>query len=368
VSGARVPGVTRFTVAASRPYPVSVGPGALAELAGILREVARVAVIADRRALELHGERLHSAGGLGTAPTHPLPAGEAAKTWGELERAVEFLAREHLDRGACVVAFGGGAALDLAGLAASLYLRGVDVVHCPTTLLAMADASIGGKTAINLAAGRNLAGAFHQPRGVIADVEVLATLPDAELRSGLGEVVKCAVIEGEPALARLESRSGELLARDPARLAEVVLACARLKAAIVEADERERGPREALNLGHTFAHAIEHAAGAGVVPHGSAVAVGIVLALSASERLGLLEDPELPARVARLLERLGLPTSIASLGRAARALRVPAILAAMAADKKARAGTVRLVLPARAGKVHPARGVDPVLLAAILAG
>jgi len=282
-----------------------------------------------------------------------VPAGERSKSLATLERVLEFMAESDLDRGSCLVGLGGGVVGDLAGLAASLYMRGIAVVQAPTTLLAQVDASVGGKNGVDLAAGKNLAGTFHQPAAVIADVHVLSTLPEIEFRSGLGEVVKSALIEGETALAALERSSPKVLARDPDALEEVVARCVGLKAAIVARDPRESGERKVLNLGHTFAHAIERASGYGAVPHGAAVAAGISLALRASRESGLLEDPALPARIERLLQALGLPRDLAALrsmhpevpdaGRIARAMRH---------DKKGVAGVPRFVLPRAAGRIE----------------
>ena len=330
------------------PYSVHVGPRVLSDLAREAQGRASCAVLADARASALHGARLH---GLESAPRIEIEPGEASKRFAVLERALQRMAELGLDRNSLLVTLGGGVATDLGGLAASLYMRGIDVVHAPTTLLAQVDAAVGGKTAVDLAAGRNLAGTFHQPRAVYADTETLGTLDDLELRSGLGEVAKCALLGADGLLELLEDHASLVLARDPDTLTAVVAACVRLKARIVASDEREAGPRRALNLGHTFAHAIEHAAGAGRIPHGVAVAVGLALALEASRRLGLLADEPLRERALSLLDRLGLPTSLAALGaRFDVTLDPPALLAALARDKKSHASQVVLVLPTRIGK------------------
>jgi 3-dehydroquinate synthase len=347
------------------PYRVHVGPGTLARLAEEAAPFSRCAVMADERVAALHADRL---GPLVDAPRHTWAPGEETKTLAQAERALDFLAGAGLDRRSLVVALGGGVTSDLGGLVASLYMRGIAVIHCPTTLLAQVDAAVGGKTGVNLHAGKNLAGTFHQPHAVLCDSEVLGTLDDAELRCGLGEVVKAAVLGAPALLELLEQRGERLVTRDPATLAAAVTACVRHKAGVVAADEREGGLRRSLNLGHTFAHAIEHAAGYGTVPHGVAVGVGVALALEASRELGLLEQPDLPGRVLALLEGLGLPASLDGLRRSSgRPLAADELVAAMRLDKKAAGGELALVLPRRAGQVEldvrPPEGLLERLLA-----
>lgn len=352
-------------VAVAEPYQAFVGPGALSHLAHVCGPFSALAVLADERALELHGAKLD--GLHRDAPRVALPRGEAAKSWPVLERALEALAAARLDRRSAVVTFGGGAATDLGGLAASLYMRGIAVIHCPTTLLAQVDAAVGGKTAVNLGAGKNLAGTFHQPRAVLCDTEVLGTLDASELRSGLGEVVKAAVLGAPGLLAALERDAARLVAADPSALAAATEASVRLKAGVVAGDERESGPRKSLNLGHTFAHAIEHAAGYGRIPHGVAVAVGIALACEAARATGRLEEPDLPRRVRSLLGALGLPASLRELRLASGAALAPADLArAMELDKKNEQGALTLVLPRAVGRVDVDVRPPPDLLALLL--
>lgn len=351
--------VAHVDVATVPPYRVHVGPGALEGVPAAAASADRVAVIADETVLELHGPRLAAL----DAPRLALPSGEESKSLERLGEVLDFLCRAELSRASLVVTFGGGVACDLGGLAASLYKRGVAVVHCPTTLLAQVDASVGGKTAVNLPAGKNLAGTFHQPRAVFADADVLETLPANERASGLGEVVKTALVGGERELADLERDGDELAAGEPEATARAVRACVSVKAAVVASDPEERGPRRALNLGHTFGHAIEHAAGYGVVPHGVAVGVGLTLALRASAELGLLEDAALPGRVRELLGRLGLPASLAELRERTGAVLDPrAIRAAFGHDKKGRVGRPELVLPRSAGAVEAGVAVGDELL------
>jgi len=340
---------TRIRVATRTPYEVAVGRGVLAELDSALPEGSPCAVLSDANVARLHAARLGRAAGL---PRLAVPPGEDSKAFATLERVLDFLLASNLDRRSTLVLLGGGVVGDLGGLAAALFMRGIACVQCPTTLLAQVDSSVGGKTAVNLRAGKNLAGAFHQPRLVLADTETLATLPDEELRSGLGEVLKSALLGDAELFALLEREAEAVLARDAEVLGEVVARCVRVKAAIVARDEDERGERKLLNLGHTFAHGIEQAAGFGAIPHGVAVAVGLALALAASEGLGLLEDRALRPRLAALLAALGLPLDLATL-RARTGLRLaPDELArGMRHDKKGRAGRPAFVLVRGLGRV-----------------
>ncbi|MCB9914130.1 MAG: 3-dehydroquinate synthase [Planctomycetes bacterium] len=329
-------------------YEVRVGAGVLSEAAALVADRGAVAVLVDERVAPLHLARL---GALADAAVVRVRAGEAAKTFAELERVLDALVAAGLDRRGAVLALGGGATCDLAGLAAALYMRGVDCFYAPTTLLAQVDASVGGKTAVNLAAGKNLAGTFHQPRGVLADVETLATLPAEELRSGLGEVLKSALLAGEADLAALERDAAALARGDAAALEAAVVRAVAQKARVVAADPREAGARKQLNLGHTWAHAVERLVGFGRVPHGLAVAAGLGEALTTAAALGVLADPRLVARARALAGALGLPADLAEL-EAERGLRLPRaeLHAAMATDKKNVGRDVRLVLLRRAGE------------------
>ena len=336
-------------VGTAAPYRVLIGRPVLSRVEACIAG-ARAFVLSDTNVEPLHRELLR---GLEEAPTLAIEPGEASKSLGVLEELLEAMAAAGLDRGSVLVAFGGGVVGDLGGLAASLYMRGIDVVQCPTTLLAQVDASVGGKTAVNLPAGKNLAGTFHQPRAVFADTEVLATLPDEELAAGLGEVVKTALVGGEELLARVETAADRLVARDPDALADAVAGCVRVKAEVVARDEREGGPRKVLNLGHTFAHAIERAAGYGRIPHGVAVGTGLVLALALSRQLGVLRDDDLPDRVTALIERLGLCATLDGLrSRYDVPLKPDALLAGARHDKKGRASEPALVLPRAAGDIE----------------
>lgn len=356
--------MTRATVQVELdpPYAVHIGPGVGDEVHTAVR--GRALLVHDANLLEIEGfafPRVDQAPWVGIGP------GESAKEFGELEFLLSIMAEEGLDRDATIVALGGGAVLDVAGLAAALYKRGVASVSCPTTLLAMVDASVGGKTAINLAEGKNLVGAFHQPRAVFADTRHLASLPAAEFASGLGEIAKTALLAGANEFELLERSTAALLARDENTLVAIIAMCVRQKARIVASDERERGPRQVLNLGHTFAHAIEHVAGYGVIPHGVAVAVGLSLALRASRACGLLRDTPLVERVEGLLGSLGLPSSLAALRVSSGLILDPgALIVAMKSDKKAREGRVRFVLVEQLGVIQRDVELDRELLFATL--
>lgn len=342
-----------------RGYDVVVGPGLLGELGERVRGVssaARVAVVTDTNVGPLLGGRvIASLRGAGFE-VHPLviEAGEPSKDWATAGALIGEMARERLDRDDLVLALGGGVVGDLAGFCASAFLRGVDFVQVPTTLLAQVDSAIGGKTGVDLAEGKNLAGAFWQPLLVLADTDVLASVPETEWRSGLAEVAKAALLDGEAALARLESEAAAVLARESDAVSESVRMAVRLKAHVVTADEREAGLRESLNYGHTFGHAIEKVAGYGVVPHGLAVAEGIRFAARLGERVvGATAD--FTARQDSLLDALGLPPL-------EQRWDAEQLLDAMRSDKKARKGRVRFVLLDGPGSCQ-LREVDDRLLA-----
>lgn len=353
----------RIEVPVDPPYAVRVGAGALGHLPGLLEDRGPAAVVADAGALAHH--RPAALEGL---PLHAVEGGEGAKTLAGLEQVLEFLAASRLDRSSVVVTFGGGMVSDLGGLAASLFKRGVAVVHLPTTLLAQVDASVGGKTAVNLAAGKNLVGTFHQPAGVLADTTTLATLPDGELASGLGEVLKTALLGGPDLLERLECLAPDLVRRDPEALAEIVAACVEIKARIVAADPTEQGQRATLNLGHTLGHAIEGSAGYGRIPHGVAVAAGLALALELSHGSGHLSDPDLRVRCRRLAGALGLPADLNDLRRSTGlALGPDELLGHAAHDKKGAVGRPRFVLLEAAGRARAGVELPEELLRSVLA-
>lgn len=291
-----------------------------------------------------YGERLMAAGLEVEHAT--IPPGEGSKSFEQIGKLWDHLVGRKADRHACVVAVGGGVVGDLAGFAAATYARGLPLLMIPTSLLAMVDSSVGGKVGINHPRAKNIIGAFHQPIGVWIDTETLATLPPRELRCGLAEVVKYGVILDAEFFDRLESEAGSILEDPMKALPPIIARCCRLKADVVERDEREEtGLRAVLNFGHTIGHAIEAVAGyGGGYQHGEAVAVGMVAESALAERLGWI-GPEVTARLKTLLERLGLPTS-------APGLAVDSLIDAMGRDKKNRSGRVRFVLPRRIGHVE----------------
>lgn len=348
--------VARFTLTlpgAQERCSIAVGTGLSARLPELLADYAPAhayALIADETVAQHHGAAILeglSAAGAG-ARLYTFPPGEARKTvatWGTL---LEALASDGLGRDACVIGMGGGVSCDLAGFVAATFLRGVPLVQLPTSLLAMVDAAIGGKTGVDLAAGKNLAGAFWQPRLVVADPGLLATLPDAELRAGLAEVVKHGAIADAGGFAWLDEHGDRVVARADDALARVVADAVRVKTAFVASDVREAGRRAALNFGHTIAHAIERASGYRVA-HGRAVAMGMVVEARLGEALGVTE-PDTAGRLAALLSRLGLPARVPA------SLEPAAVLEATRTDKKARGGQVRYALIARIGAVAPGPG------------
>jgi len=286
-----------------------------------------------------------------------MPDGERSKKLATVEQLAERLVRLGADRDAVVVAFGGGVVGDVAGLLASLYMRGVDVVQIPTTVLAQVDASIGGKTGVNLRAGKNLVGTFHQPRAVLIDPEVLSTLAEREFRAGLYEVLKCGVIGRVELFNRLEKVEVRQLRRDTAALEWFIAEAVKLKAEIVAADEREGGLRRVLNFGHTVGHALEAASEYRRFLHGEAVAWGMIAATHISRAMNRCN--ELTAR--RISE------TVLGLGRLPRVeVRSREILRAIQGDKKTRSGVVHFVLPREIGKVEIVADVpEDLVLAAV---
>jgi 3-dehydroquinate synthase len=344
------PSLHRFRVRLGGPrgssYPVQVGSGILPSLGRLLKSTAPAHlyfIITDSNVRPLYGARLVSSlrrAGL-DARLLAVPAGERSKTREWKARLEDRMLSLGGGRDSAVIALGGGMISDLAGFTAATFQRGVPFVPVPTTLLAMADASIGGKTAVNHPRGKNLIGAFHQPRAVLADVATLASLPEREFRAGLAEAVKTAVVGDGALFRRMERSPAALLLRHPGAMAGVVSACCRVKARIVEADERETNLRAVLNFGHTLGHALEHLSRYRL-HHGEAVAIGMALEARVASAAGILErDAE--ARIVALLDRLGLPT------RTPKGLSPPRILAAARTDKKARRGALRYALPRRIG-------------------
>ena len=326
-----------------RSYPILIGPGLLDD-AGLLGEAVTardVLVVSNTTVAPLYLAKLERGLAGKRVAAAILPDGEQYKTLETLARVFDALVERRMNRDACVVALGGGVVGDMAGFAAACYQRGVDYVQVPTTLLAQVDSSVGGKTGVNHPLGKNLIGAFHQPRAVISDTDTLRTLDPRELRAGLAEVIKYGLIADEPFLAWLEANLDALLALEPSALAHAIRRSCEVKAEIVAEDEREHGRRALLNLGHTFGHAIETATGYGEWLHGEAVGAGMLMAADLSSRLGWLATADVE-RVRTLLARAALPLDAPRIG-AARALEL------MGMDKKVLAGRIRLVLLRRIG-------------------
>jgi len=331
-----------------RSYDVRVAPGLLGAVGGAvaaLPGVTGAAIITDSNVGPLYGLRLSDA--LGAAGIHAalveFPAGEANKNLSTVARALDalFAITPAVDRSTVVVALGGGVVGDLAGFVAAIALRGMRFYQCPTSLLADVDASVGGKTGVDHQAGKNLIGAFHQPRGVMIDVETLRTLPRGELVGGLAECVKHAVIRDASLLDYIEGRAEDILACQGGVMTELIARNVAIKAGIVAADEREAGQRAHLNYGHTIGHAIEALAGYGELSHGQAVALGMVAANSLAVARGLL-DAQAARRIERLLNTLELPTRRPGLD-------ADKVWWIMQHDKKALAGRIRMVLPTKLG-------------------
>ncbi len=322
----------------SRSYPVLIGPGVLGDPASYEGILGRRSLIVTSEAVAaLHLDTVQSALGRHRHEVVVLPDGDSAKTLATVERICGAAATAGLDRDGTMIGLGGGAIGDVTGLAASLYQRGIPYLQLPTTLLAQVDSSVGGKTAVNHAIAKNLIGAFHQPARVIADVATLRTLPARELRSGLGEVIKYAVLGGNAWMTDLEHDMAQLIAMDDATLSATVERCCAAKAAVVAADERDDGVRAHLNLGHSFGHALETAY-EGAVLHGEAVALGCMMAARLSQSLGWLPARD-AARITTLVEAAELPTHLPTPTPATERL-----LDIMKHDKKAAAGAIRLVL------------------------
>lgn len=328
-------------------YPVYVEPGILGRLGELVGEHLpgrRVAMIADEAV-----HQLYRAGRLGGSrwdgETLTFPPGERSKTRESWSRLTDELLRLGFGRDSGIVALGGGVAGDLAGFVAATYMRGVPYVQVPTTLLAMLDASVGGKTGVDTAEGKNLIGAFHPPVAVVADPLALATLPDREYRAGLAEAVKHGLIADREYFEWMEREAERMIARDAAALGHLVRRSVEIKAEVVSEDEREGGRRAILNAGHTVAHALERATEYRV-PHGEAVGLGLVAEAALATALGLA-TPEAGARVVALLERLGLPT------RVREPVAPDRLLAAMGSDKKNRGRAIRFALPRGVGAMGP---------------
>ena len=341
-----------------RSYDVLVQPGALAGYAA--REWEQAAVLSNASVMPLYGQQVLAARqdlGLSTF-AHQAPDGEAAKNQAEVSRAHDALAEHNFGRRGAIIAVGGGVVGDWAGFVAATWMRGVDFIQIPTTLLAMVDSSVGGKVGINHARAKNLIGAFHQPRFVLADPQVLATLPPREIRAGLAEVIKYGVIADAEFFAWLEENLDAALRGDLEALTHIIARSVQIKAEVVGEDERESdasGRRATLNYGHTLGHAIEATASYGKYLHGEAIAIGMTYAARLALALGTIEAQagrDLLRRQTALFERAGLPTQIpAECGW-------DELRASMALDKKGRGASLSFILPTRLGNVEMVRDVE----------
>ena len=344
-----------------RAYEVKIGPGLLAEAGRLISPLARrrrLAVVSDDDVWGLHGPALTASLAAAGVAAHPIvvPPGEQTKSFEGLADVTDRLLALGLDRGDLVAAFGGGVVGDLTGFAAAIYKRGIDFVQIPTTLLAQVDSSVGGKTAIDTPRGKNLVGAFHQPRLVLADLDVLSTLPDREMRAGYAEVIKYGLLGDFGFFEWLEAHGERVLARAPDALAQAVARSVEMKAGIVAEDETEQGRRALLNLGHTFGHALEAETGYGAaLLHGEAVAAGQALAFRFSAERGLCARQE-ATRAAAAIASAGLPTRLDEI--AGHPFDAQRLVAHMAQDKKAQDGRLTFVLARALGEAFVARDVD----------
>ena len=356
---------------AERSYDIHVGAGLLGRAGGLVAPLLRrkrVFIVTDANVAPLHLAPLQeslAAAGIEQA-AHVLPAGEHTKSFGQLEQLLDVLLEARCERSTTLIALGGGVIGDLVGFAASILLRGVDFIQVPTTLLSQVDSSVGGKTGINTRQGKNLVGAFYQPRLVLADTATLATLPRREVLAGYAEVAKYGLIDDPAFWSWLEENGPAVVGLDDAALRRAVVTSCRAKARVVGADERESGYRALLNLGHTFGHALEAETHYGPeLLHGEAVAVGMALAFDLSVRMGLCpaEDAE---RVRHHLSAVGLPTRICDIPGGDR--WDPARLRShMSGDKKVEAGTITFVVARGIGRSVLSRDVPEPTLAAVLA-
>ena len=352
---------------AERAYEIAIGPGVLASCGAALGSAGarRAVIIADAGVLSTHADAVDASlrhAGIETM-TIPVQRGEASKSVTEAARLWEALATANVDRATHVVAVGGGVVGDLAGFIAATFARGLPVWQVPTTLVAQVDSAIGGKTGINLHGGKNLVGAFWQPRGVLVDTKTLATLPEREYVSGLAEVVKYGMILDAALFETLERRAVEILAREPTDVEAIVVRSATLKASVVSRDEHEQtGLRAILNYGHTFGHAYENATGYGTLLHGEAVAIGMTDAAELAVRLGRI-PAELARRQDALLTALRLPVRLPSGPRPSPG----ELVALMARDKKTLHGKLRFILSKQLGEVELVEGIDPSVVLDVLA-
>ena len=349
---------------ADRSYPIHIGPGLLSQGEMVARHLPqrKAVIITNTVVAPLYLDTLKAALAQQqiAVDTIVLPDGEEHKNWQTLNQVFDALLMRRAERKTTLIALGGGVIGDLAGFAAAVFQRGAPFIQIPTTLLAQVDSSVGGKTAINHPLGKNMIGAFYQPRVVIADTDTLKTLPERELSAGLAEVIKYGLIGDFTFFEWLETNMDRLVAREPAALAHAIQVSCRNKATVVAADEREEGVRALLNFGHTFGHAIESGLGYGKWLHGEAVAAGMVIAARVSHEMGLVDD-QCVSRTVKLLQRAGLPVRGPRLG-------VNRYLELMGHDKKVEGGKIRFVLLKKIGEAFVSAAVSSEALATVLGG
>ncbi len=356
-----------------RQYPIHIGAGLLTDAHKLISDHVKgrhVIIISDVAVIETHGKTLAGSleGVTGRLDHLSLAGGEGAKSLAGYSSLMEDLLALGVDRNTVIVALGGGVIGDLAGFVAASLLRGVDFIQVPTTLLAQVDSSVGGKTGINARAGKNLIGAFHQPRAVLADTGTLKTLPSREFRSGYAEVVKYGLLGDIDFFAWLEDNGAQVLAGDDEALDKAIAHCCRAKAAIVAADEYENGARALLNLGHTFGHAYEAEAGYdGSVLHGEAIAAGMMDAFRLAFRLGHVGSEDLD-RVKAHFTAMELPLSRQQLSNRLGEVESDRLISHMKKDKKASAGNIVLIVPHGIGDARVDRGVSEADVRAVLDG
>ncbi len=350
----------------NRSYAIKIAPGLLKQLGtecARLKLGARCAVITDSNVGKHFAKAaVKSLAASGFAPVLiSVPAGENSKRLAIVEKCYDQLAAHRLERKSFIVALGGGVVGDLAGFVAATYLRGIDFVQVPTTLLAQVDSSVGGKTGVNLRTGKNLVGAFYQPKLVLCDLDSLKTLPPREFVSGLAEVIKYGIIFDAKLFARLERDLPKILQRETKALSEIIARCCEIKAEIVSQDETETGLRAILNFGHTIGHAIENSFGYGKFLHGEAISIGQVAAAKLSQKIFGLPSGDV-ARIEKLFVRAGLPVKI-KLNPAQR----KKLFAAMKLDKKVSGGEIKFVLAEKIGSVVWGQKVPHGLIEEVLA-
>lgn len=346
-----------------RSYPIIISPGALDQLPEYLLPLSlspSLLLVTNPLVFQLYGKKvltiLQKAGYLVTLGL--IADSEEAKSLETAKELYDLALEGQIDRSSGVLALGGGVVGDTAGFVAATYMRGISFIPLPTTLLAQVDSSVGGKVAVNHPAGKNLIGAFYQPRLVVTDPTVLASLPEEEIRTGLAEVIKYGVIRDANFFGYLEENLSRLLAREPEALTEVITRSCAIKAEVVSQDEKEENQRAILNFGHTLGHALETLTGYQTLRHGEAVAVGMVFEAELAVRKGFF-TPEAAARIRKILEKAGLPTSFPG-------LKAEEILPLLYHDKKTRARALTFILPLEIGKVEIYPGVKPEEVAALI--